>query len=170
MPVVTAHTDDAYWRDNFNTPLKPDEESAFTRWAKTESINRGRDILNDNTNYDVRGHWKDTLQRGGYNTKKSDDVAGDMLKKVGVFDESHFEDTYKKPNHPTFSNESKYSGHPDLWGGRYEGGQWTEEKGKWSYQPSKRMLDTTHTQEGIEEYFKKYEPDSSLVAPVEKGE
>ena len=65
--------------------------------------------------YDVKGFWKS----GDYKNMDSD---------------NHGTDTWKKPNHPTFSNQSKYHG-ADGW----YGGNWTDKTG---YQPSKQTLET----------------------------
>lgn len=70
----------------FDTKLTPEEEIRYQQWRRTlpKSLQYGGD-------YDLRGYWKDP------ETKK-EAVEGD-----------HFIDKYKKPNHPTFSNESKYA-------------------------------------------------------------
>ena len=101
------------FRDKYNTLLKPVEERKFNRWAAKESKRQGRDILMDMGAYDVRGFWKS----GDYKRMDQD---------------NHGSDTWKKPNHPTFSNQSRYHG-ADGW----YGGNWTDEGG---YQPSKQTL------------------------------
>jgi hypothetical protein len=67
----------------------------------------------------------------------------------------HFPDTYKKPNHPTFSDESKYHG------GKYEGGHWGFENGKDTFTPGRTNLEQ-HTAKEIQDYFKEYEPNVIL--------
>ena len=69
--------------DDYNTDLGPDE-AAF-------QADKARDNPNDSgVDYDLRGAWKAGSQRapgsGG-----------------------HMADTFKKPNHPTFSDQSKYA-------------------------------------------------------------
>lgn len=79
--------------ENFNTVLTPDEEKAFQKWKeKNAPHDSGED-------YDLRGAYKASLQPD----KKS----------------GHWADTFKKPNHPTFSNESRYApyGKPGRWQG-----------------------------------------------------
>jgi hypothetical protein len=79
----------------------------------------------------------------------------------------HLPDTFKKPNHPTFSNESQYSGKPDFYGGTAEGGKWLgDDQAGWSFQPSERMLQTTHNMEALRKYFDAVEPDSMLMSPT----
>ena len=70
----------------FNTPLTASEEALFVAWAVYN--NRMRDLYN----YDLRGAWKE-LNSGSM----SADTRG------------HLGDKYKKPNHPTFSDQSKYA-------------------------------------------------------------
>lgn len=79
--------------NTFDTPLNPEEEVAFQQWkAKFAPQDSGED-------YDLRGAFKANLQ--------SDAQTG------------HWPDTFKKPNHPTFSVESQYagSGNPGTWTG-----------------------------------------------------
>lgn len=70
----------------FNTPLTASEEALFVAWAIYN--NRMRDLYN----YDLRGAWKE-LNSGSM----SADARG------------HLGDKYKKPNHPTFSDQSQYA-------------------------------------------------------------
>jgi hypothetical protein len=100
--------------DKFNTPLNKKEQKEFDQWAAKESKRRGRNILMDKGAYDVQGFWKS----GDY--KKMDK-------------DNHGTDTWKKPNHPTFSNQSNYHGLDGFYGGN-----WTNEAG---YQPSKQTAD-----------------------------
>ena len=78
---------------NFNTKLTPAEENSFKAWkAKYAPKDSGED-------YDLRGAFKAGL--------KPDPKTG------------HWPDTFKKPNEPTFSNESIYAayGKPGSWAG-----------------------------------------------------
>ena len=68
--------------ENFNTRLSEDEEGKFQTWKKR---NAPKDSGED---YDLRGAYKEGLKPAS---------------------NGHWPDTYKKPNHPTFSNESKYA-------------------------------------------------------------
>lgn len=69
----------------YDTPLSPEQMLAYNQFLKESQ--RGM----DETDYDLRGFFKDG---------NSFDAAG------------HGADWYKKPNHPTFSNESQYHGTP----------------------------------------------------------
>lgn len=76
----------------FNTHLPTNQESAYTQWkAQYAPRDSGQD-------YDLRGAFKAGLKP---------DTTG------------HWPDTFKKPGHPTFSDESKYArfGNPGHWQG-----------------------------------------------------
>ena len=103
------------YTDRFNTSLNEEESNAFNDWVAEESKRQGRDIMMDKGAYDIQGFWKS----GDY--KKMDQ-------------DNHGTDTWKKPNHPTFSNQSKYHGVDGFYGGN-----WTNEAG---YQPSKQTAST----------------------------
>lgn len=80
----------------WDTTLSPEEETRFQQWkARYAPNDTGED-------YDLRGAFKEGLTPSPVN--------------------GHWPDTYKKPNHPTFSNESIYAnqGNPGHWeGDRY---------------------------------------------------
>ena len=83
----------------YDTKLNPNEETQYQKWRQTLPKN-----LQYEGDYDLRGYWKDPET-----TKEA--VEGD-----------HFIDKYKKPNHPTFSNESQYAvGENAKKAGRWEG-------------------------------------------------
>lgn len=87
----------ADYTGEFNTALSPEEETSFQGWLKTSG--RERDLAD----YDMRGFWKSGESQS---------------------ENEHFPDTYKKPNHETFSDESIYSNkeHP---GGHWSGDIYT---------------------------------------------
>jgi hypothetical protein len=66
----------------YDTPLSPQQEKLYMAWKNTVAPN------DSGEDYDFRGAFK----------------AGIRKPKGG-----HWPDTFKKPNHPTFSNESKYA-------------------------------------------------------------
>lgn len=93
----------------YDTKLTPIQEAKY-RLAATKA---GR--INDTTNYDLRGAWLENPK--------------------SISSSGHLTDKYKKPNHPTFSSESKYSTLSN------PGGTWTAgKKGSWSFTPSKRQI------------------------------
>lgn len=119
--------------DQFNTPLSPEDEAKFRAWAKAHGRER------DTADYDLRGAWKDNAKEAG---------------------NGHLPDTWKKPNHPTFSSESKYSA------GEQRGGRWVEGKGgKWQFEASDWNVRNLGV-DGLRSYFAKTEPDAVLTLPV----
>lgn len=122
--------------ESFDTQLTPGEEQQYQAWAKET----GRE--GDTLDYDQRGAWK-----SGWRPKTRDE---------------HGDDTYKKPNHPTFSSDSVHS-KP----GR-EGGKWDKlPNGKWTFTPSPLNIRNLGV-EGLQRYFKEREPDSQLILPAER--
>lgn len=118
--------------ERYNTKLSPEEEARFQEWARKE--NRTGDVYD----YDLRGAWKE-LQSGDM----KEDARG------------HLGDKYKKPNHPTFSDQSRYNGVDG-----YLGGTWSEEDGKTVYKATKQnMLSKAQ----LAQYFSRAEPGVVLV-------
>jgi hypothetical protein len=123
--------------DRYNTQLSPDDEAAFRQWLAALSQSKGYDASQDLVDYDLRGAWKSGAAQA---------------------ENGHLPDTFKKPNHPTFSAESQYSA------GDMAGGNWAERDGKWDFQASPhnvRML----SPEALQAYFARVEPDSRLRLP-----
>lgn len=135
---------DAYFRDRFNTELTPEETFKYHDWLDQESKKAGRDKSNDVIDYDMQGFFKDGQAFSDEN--------------------GHGSDLYKKPNHPSFSNESKYHGTEDQ-NGKWEGGQWSKEGEEKTFTPSRTMLGKTHTADGMQSYFRDREPDYTLILP-----
>jgi hypothetical protein len=147
MPDATSTYDPKAFDSSLepDLPVKPPSyyTDAYSSWA-TES---GRDPQREELDYDLRGYFR-----------SSDHVpAGE-----------HLPDTFKKPNHPTFSTDSQYNGAP-LGNGVAQGGQWEkDDEGKWLFYPGKTNLDFHGTQ-GLIDYFKTREPDSKLILPESKA-
>jgi hypothetical protein len=99
---------DEKFKAQYNTKLSPEEETKYQSWVKAESKTAGRDLSKDEIDYDLRGDWKTT---GGERDERG-----------------HGGDTYKKPNHPTFSEHSQYHGTKDEEGDAHEGGRWIKDK------------------------------------------
>jgi len=138
-----------YFINNFNTELPKEVEPKFQQWLAEESKKKGRDISKDMYDYDIKGAFLDLLQG---NIKEDE--------------RGHLTDKYKKPNHPTFSNQSIYNETESPFGGKFIGGEWIEDpSGKVYYTPSLEMLNTTHPLEFLMDYMKKAEPDSELRIP-----
>ena len=67
----------------YDTKLSPSEEREFQSWKAQNAPN------DSGEDYDLRGAFKENLHRDPRN--------------------QHFSDKYKKPNHPTFSDQSIYA-------------------------------------------------------------
>lgn len=92
----------------------------------------------DSYDYDMRGAFKQGITAAG---------------------NGHFPDTFKKPNHPTFSNESIYHGK----GG--QGGAWSvDAQGRDIFTPGPTNL-ATHGLEGLQQYLLRSDPNVILGAP-----
>ena len=142
--------DNYSFTQGFNTKLSPKEENAFQHWATQESKKTGRDKFRDMEDYDLKGAWKE-MQVG----TMSQDERG------------HLGDKYKKPNHPTFSNQSIYHGTKDpKTGSKYEGGTWGREKDKDTFTPSNHVL-KMHGASGLTGYFGEVEPEAILKLPTQ---
>ena len=132
--MITADNIPVSYRDQYNTRLSPEDEAAYQAWAKKN----GRE--NDVEDYDMRGAWLEAKQKG-----------------VSLEDgRGHFPDTYKKPNHPTFSDQSKYNGE-----GGVKGGTWSKtEDGRDVFTPNREL--SPQEQQSLKEYFAKNEPNAVL--------
>lgn len=129
----------------YNTQLSAQEQSRFLAWANEQKRLTGRDFLRDLHDYDMQGWWK-----------------ANQNKKTPA---GHFEDTFKKPNHPTFSSESKYSGKNGL-----QGGDWVQlDKGKYAFAAGPTNLQY-HKPEELQSYFSEVEPGNVLVLPSEAAQ
>lgn len=118
----------------YDTPIPNEQLYAYNQWLKEQGQNTQRPVGLDQQDYDIQGMFMD----GGSYT-------------VG-----HGLDIYKKPNHPTFSNESKYNG---VQGNI--GGQWNENN---SFTPGETNLQN-HTPMQLYNYFQEREPDTRLNSP-----
>lgn len=132
--MITADNVPVNYRDQYNTHLSPEDEAAYQAWAKKN----GRE--NDVEDYDMRGAWLEAKQKG-----------------VSLEDgRGHYPDTYKKPNHPTFSDQSKYNGE-----GGVKGGTWSKtEDGRDVFTPNRDL--SPQEQQSLKEYFAKNEPNAIL--------
>lgn len=122
------------YSDKLNTELSAEDEATYQQWAKDN--NRTKDVYD----FDMRGQWKAGLHDDSPNGHIGDD-------------------RFKKPNHPTFSNESNYSG------GDTVGGKWSENaEGKTVFTPSEHNLKNMSKDE-LKSYFDEYEKGVILNIP-----
>jgi hypothetical protein len=94
---------------------------------------------------------------------EGDDYDFEAAKAAGVKPDArgHMPDTYKKPNHITFSDESIYND-----GGA---GHWEQIDKHWYFTPGPTNL-KNYSMEELRRYFKNHEPDATLVEPQQSGE
>lgn len=52
-----AQGNDAYYWNRFNTSLDQNQEAQYQNWLAQQSLKQGRDLVNDQANYDMRGYW-----------------------------------------------------------------------------------------------------------------
>ena len=128
---------EADFSDRFNTKLSKKEEAEFLKWAEKHGK------LKDVFDYDLRGFWKN---------------------KEKFSENMHGSDKYKKPNHPTFSDQSMYHGAMVADGIPIYGGTWGEDY----YQPSATMLRFMQHPRFLQDYFKKVEPNMRLLIPEQR--
>lgn len=71
----------------------------------------------------------------------------------------HYPDTFKLPNHMTFSDESMYHG------GENQGGHWgTDDQGNDTFTPGRTNLEQ-HSMSDLRDYFSRVEPNAKLLPP-----
>lgn len=119
--------------DIYDTPLAADQEQEYSK-------NYGADASHD---YDMRGYYAAT--------GKTPNSEGE-----------HYPDTYKKPWHPTFSDESQYHG-----AAGNQGGSWGTADGKDTFTPGPTNVQL-HGLLGLMDYFDKNEPNATLLMPKGK--
>ena len=129
------------WYNRYNTPLNEEERKGLYEWLMELSMQEGRNAFSDLNDYDMAGAYKSGQNEQGGN--------------------GHFADTFKKPNHPTFSDESQYNGVDGYYGGR-----WSEDNGVWSFSPSSWNLENLPAEE-MKRYFAENDPEARLVLPEE---
>ena len=123
----------------YNTVLSPEQETRYQQWLQLQSALSRRDMGRDNYDYDMRGAFL-----GG----------------AGQAGNGHWPDTYKKPNHPSFSDQSQYHGVDGN-----TGGAWVQDPQQgWQFTPGPTNLQM-HGPQRLQEYFQQTDPDVRLVLP-----
>lgn len=139
---------DTHYRNGYNTTLSEENTKRFNNWIAAESKRSGKDMSREMDDYDIQGYW---LSGGPTNTTSAN---------------GHGPDKYKKPNHPTFSDESIYHNTTSPYGTPFQGGKWAQDRdGKNTYTPSATMLQHTHPKDYLQKYMSEIEPDVSLILP-----
>lgn len=123
----------------YDTPIPGDQLYAYNQWLKEQEQATHRPVGLDQQDYDIQGMFMDG----------------------GTYSQGHGVDLYKKPNHPTFSDESKYHGILGLFGEHLLGGRWNEND---SFTPGPTNLQH-HAPMQLYNYFEKIEPGVMLTSP-----
>lgn len=117
----------------FDTALTTEQEAAYQQWRS-----RLPDNLQGDADYDLRGAF---------------------LANASAESNGHLTDEFKKPNHMTFSDGSRYSAP------QQQGGRWVEDgNGGWGFWASPFNVEQ-HGMTGISEYFRNQEPGSTVIFP-----
>lgn len=131
---------DVDYTDKYNTSLNPIESAAYSAWSDKNTLLSGRDVNKDKYDYDLQGWWQ---------SNQSQDLSG-----------GHLTDDWKKPNHPTFSDQSIYNGVDGNNGGTWQ----TNSDNTYSFHASDtnmRMMDPAD----LADYFDKVEKGNSVLFP-----
>lgn len=116
--------------NKYNTRLTPLAEMRFRAWLMGENNRQERNVGQDLYDYDLRGMWNAGGGFGG--------------------DNGHAGDTWKKPNHPTFSTDSIYNGQDG-----FQGGVWRQTPDGITYTASPS---NTWNHDELRRYFDEHEP------------
>jgi hypothetical protein len=142
------------------TPLTPSEQKDYDRWARSMHKNP----KDEEGDYDLKGYWKDVVRGNPDLPDTMKDAVlyhRDQLKKMGPG--AHLPDMYKKPNHPTFSDESIY--HESNIGGQEmnHGGHWDMENKTFTPGPTNQVH---WSRAELQRYFDKYEKGYTVKFPA----
>lgn len=119
--------------DPYTTPLNKNQEIAYQLWRK-----RLPSDLQNETDYDLRGAFLNNAREAA---------------------NGHLPDTFKKPNHITFSEESQYHSSEN------PGGQWVSDgNGSWVFFASPTNI-KHNDPVTLQNYFNTKEKNSTLVLP-----
>jgi hypothetical protein len=140
------------YTEHYNTPLSEPEQQSYDGWEKAQSDKLGRDVHSELKDYDLQGYWRANV---------GDTDEGPQL------GQGHLTDEFKKPNHPTFSDESIYHG---VAGNK--GGTWEELPGgetgvhAYRFKPGATNLEH-HEPAELKGYFDRVEPGNTVDLPAE---
>lgn len=148
-PAPAPLTGDALYNSQYNTAIPADKQAAFDAWFKQQAARKAAE--RKLPSYDFG------QERNDY------DINGFFLSGQHPAENGHGPDTFKKPNHPTFSNESQYSGRNGELGGK-----WETVNGQSRFTPSATNL-KYHSQEELKEYFRTREPGVWLMLPQQSA-
>lgn len=111
----------------------------YKEWLAYKSQLEGRDVSQDEHDYDLEGY---------YNSLKANPN-----------ESGHLPDTFKKPNHPTFSDQSKF--HVPV---IQQGGSWAEGDKGFKFSPSQQNIQNMG-KSNLQSYFNEVETPEGLDLP-----
>lgn len=111
----------------------------YKDWLAKQSQLQGRDVGLDEQEYDLEGYFNE-------------------LKATPIDGGGHLPDAFKKPNHPTFSDQSKYHVPVIQQGGNWDGNTFT---------PSDHNLKNMR-RDHLQSYFNEVESPEALNLPEDK--
>lgn len=145
---------------DFNTGLTKPELKDYWNWAVERAKNKGLkgthdDVLYEMGNYDLQGYYKAAKEIDAKRAKGL--PLEDWENDVSLDTKGHLIDRWKKPNHITFSDESKYHNGKD-----FSGGQWLENGNKWKFKVSPQTVQM-YGKDYLQKYFSENENDVDLI-------
>lgn len=145
LAVENGVTDLSHIRATYNSYAR----GGYTKWKENIRRHKGIDIDNDPT-YDYEGFYN-----------SNPDMAWDMMNQDS---DAHFTDEFKTSLHPSFSNESRYSGSKNKYNpDGIVGGTWLDD---YAYQLSQDQFDRDWDTDRTLDYFKEAESHPiGLLAP-----
>jgi hypothetical protein len=127
----------------YQTQVAPEQAAAFNAYVANLARLQKRpveSVMRDVEDYDLQGAFQSGFKP---------DARG------------HLGDRYKKPNHPTFSDQSQYHGVEGN-----VGGTWLRANGRDVFQAGPTNVQNMGGVQGLQDYFRKYEPGVQLVLPA----
>ena len=128
----------------YQTQLSPVMEELYQQ-------EKARTGISDN-DYNMRGYFQEHS------------AIEPLLSTDNIYNNGHYSDKYKMPNHMTFSKESQYNGllTPN---GLAQGGEWVQDNsGNWSFYATPFNL-TQHSPQEMQNYFNIAEQGNRLILP-----
>lgn len=139
LGAKTPQEIDASRSRSYETKMTPEQQVGFPAWVDALAQQQRRDpaaVMRDTHNYDLQGAYLSQLQ--------SDE-------------RGHLTDTFKKPNHPTFSDQSQYSGVDGNVGGVWDHvGRGRHSLPLWRFTPSETNMQHQTPQE-LQDYWRQVE-------------
>ena len=145
----------------YDTPLTKEEMKEFKAWTEKEKVRweadskeRGIsatwDLEDQKRSYDVQGFWK------AWHNAKTEEERNILLDP----ETGHSTDKFKKPTHPTFSDESIHHGVDGK-----KGGTWGKEGDTHVFSPTKHNINNMGGYQKYIDWVKRNEPEVKLEAP-----